>query len=289
MSGGGQSSLNTSESSGGSRTNVWQPQGDALQNLYGAAENAYGGSGQYTQGINNMIQDLVQQMQGGYQGAQGAQQNLLQGGAVGDTDEIRSELMNSIRQSSSGPSNTSQMYQSIVGGAGNTYIDPVVDALNQSTADNLARQQSGTGLSAAAAGQGGSSRHAMQNAMLGSEAEKNRAAQEASLRSGAYDKDLAMKMGIAQQADQNTQLSQDRLMNLLGQADASRGAGIGYGQNVQNLGMGTMAPWMQGMGAGQSALNNYAGTIGSPIMEGQSYGSGESFGTGFGSSGSMKG
>lgn len=280
MSAGGGSSNAGNYSSQHSNANqsVWAPQGDALQGLYGAAQNMYQNQ-PYTSAIDSMMGGLSSQLGGIAGQAQGGYQNMLGGGSVGNTDDIRNQLMQSLTASSSSPSNTSQMYQSIVGGAGNTYIDPMVAAMKTGAMDNLARLQAGTGLDAAAMGQAGGSRQAMQNAMLGSQANKDMMAQEAMMRGGAYDKDLAMKMNIAALADQNVAGSQDKMMSLLGMADQNVGAGMNFGSAMQGLGMGALAPFLQGQQASMNALNNYSDVIGGPTVLGSASGDGRSFGT----------
>ncbi|RLD70922.1 MAG: hypothetical protein DRI98_06685 [Bacteroidetes bacterium] len=125
-------------------------------------------------------------------------------------------------------------------------------------------------------GQGGSSRHAMQNAMQGAQVNKDMMTQEANMRGGAYDKDLAMKMGIAQQADQSRQSEQDRMMQMMQGSDANRMGGMNYGSSMQNLGMGMMAPWMQAQNQGWGSMGNYANALGGPTVLSQGSQSGDS-------------
>jgi hypothetical protein len=175
--------------------------------------------------------------------------------------------MNSMAATSGG-SQTGNMYNSIVGGEGNTYIDPMVDAMKRSGFENLDRMQSQSGMQAAAMGQGGSSRHAMQNAMLNRSAGNDMLDREMNMRSGAYDTDLNMKLDIARMADSNTQMNQDRMFNMLQGADSNVQSGMGFGGQMQNLGMGTMAPGMQQQNQQWGNMGNYANTIGAPTVLG---------------------
>lgn len=280
MGGSVSGNLGKSESSTGSNQRIWGPQGQALQNLYGNAENMFdttnSQNGNFLSSLNNVNPYMSAAAGGGLEGMN----KMLQGGTMGDTTQLRDELMSSIRGTMNSPSNTSQMYQSIVGGAGNTYIDPMVAAMKSSSMDNLAKMQNNTGLDAAAMGQGGSSRHAMQNAMLGAQANKDMLAAEMNMRGGAYDKDLAMKMNIANLADQNVQAGQDRMLNMLNQANTNISSGMGYGQQLQNLGMGMLAPQLQGMSSGWDNLSRYSDIIGAPQVLGSSRGSSEAKSTG---------
>lgn len=230
------------ESSSEFSQDVWAPQGDALKDLWAQSGGMLGdnrfnnqlwGIGQ---GLNNYNQGLMGGMQGGME-------NLVGGGSMGDTTELRNQLMDSMRRSDNSPSNTSRMYESIVGGSGNTYIDPMVDAMKKSGMENLDRMHAGTGLDAAAAGQGGSSRHAMQNAMQSKAMNQDLMDREQNLRGMGYDKDLSMKMDIAKMADSNQQANMDRQFDMLKQADTNVGSGMGFGQGAQDLGQGSMSPW----------------------------------------------
>lgn len=260
---------------------VWGPQGDALKDLWAQSGGLLGDQRFNNQlyGRGEMLNDYNDQLMGGMQGGMG---NLLGGGSMGNTDELRNQLMSGMARNSSSPSNMSSMYQSIVGGAGNTYIDPMVDAMKRSGMENLDRMQAGTGLDAAAAGQGGSSRHAMQNAMQSKAMNQDMLDREQNLRGMGYDKDLAMKMDIARMADTNQQANFDRQFDMLKQADSNVGAGMGYGQSSQNVGMGSMNPWMA---AQQAQWNPYmwqGNLIGDPTVLGS--GSGDSSGWNFGMS-----
>ena len=247
---------NETSQSGSMNQDVWNK--DAMNQLYGDARNFFNSQGN----LYGQAQQADPYMHQAAQGGMSGYNDQLGGGAFGNTDDVRSKLLSSMGQ----PSQTGQMYNSIVGGAGNTYIDPMVDAMKQGAMENNAMMQSGNGQSAASMGQGGSSRHAMQNAMTNRSTNQDMMNQETAMRGGAYDKDLGMKMGIANMADSNRQQEQDRMMGMLQGANQSQQFGMGQGQNTQNMGMGTMAPWMQAQGNQQNAFNNYANTIGGPAV-----------------------
>jgi len=272
-----------SSSSGSSKQEVWGPQGDALQDLYGQAQGLFDQMGQYTGNLNSQAGQLAPYMQNIMGGAMGGYQDQLGGGSIGDTSDIRNMLMDSMR-SQAGGSQMGKMYESILGGQGNTYIDPMVDAMKQSGMENLSRMQSGTGLDASAMGQGGSNRHAMQNAMQSRAMNSDMQNRESMMRGAAYDKDLQLKMDIAKQADAGIANTQQNLMGMLGGADRNQQAGMGYGQSMQNLGMGSMAPWMQAMQAPWSNMNQYANVIGRPTVLGSSQQSGSGSSKGGGAS-----
>lgn len=268
---GGSASKSKSESSAdaSSKEEVWGTQGDALEKLYGSAADTFGGQEFYTNAINQIAQNLGPQFQGLIDQTKGGMDNLLAGGSYGDTSDVRNALMDSMR-STQGGSQMGNMYNSIVGGSGNTYVDPMVDAMKRSGMENLDRMQSNAGLDATAAGQGGSSRHAMQNAMLAKDANNDMLDRETMMRGGAYDKDLQMKMDIARQADAGIQSTQDRYMQMLGGADQNVGQGIGAGNSVYNLGMGSMSPYQQASQSPWDAMTNYTNVLGRPTVLGSS-------------------
>ena len=162
-------------------------------------------------------------------------------------------------------SNVGTMYESIVGGSGNTYVDPLIQQMQQDYAQNLATLQNANSLDATAAGQSGSSRQAMQNAMLGAQANKDLMTQEAQLRQSNYDNDLAMKMGIAQQADSNRQAEQDRPLSMIQGSQDSMNNATNMGSLLQSLAMGGVDNWLKAQQASWNPLNNLANIIGNPI------------------------
>lgn len=287
---GGSISKNKSSSraQNSSKESVWGPQGNALGNMYNQAANTFADNKGYQGIIDQQATDLDPYMQNVMNNANQGYENQMQGGSYGDTGEIRDRLMQSM-DSMRGGSETGKMYNSIVGGEGNTYIDPMVDAMKRGAMDNNARMQSGTAMDAAAMGQGGSSRHAMQNAMTNQMSNRDMMDKESMMRGGAYDKDLAMKMDIANKADLGVQNTQDRYMNMLAGADANQRGAMDFGSQMQNLGMGSMAPAMQASQVPWDNMNQYANAIGGPTVLGESSGSSRGKSSGFGASASIKG
>lgn len=287
---GGSAGKNKSSSNANTRyqDDVWGTSGDALKGLYDQASNLYGSQGGYGQQMQDKAGALDPYNQQIMDNTMRGTQGMLGGGSYGDTNQIRNQLMDSLNQTTGG-SQTGKMYESIVGGKGNTYIDPMVNAMKASSMENLNRMNNSIGMDAAAAGQSGSSRHAMQNAMQSREMNNDMLDREMNMRGGAYDTDLQMKMGIAQQADQGIQGSQDRLLSMLQGADQNVQTGMGMGQNQQNLGMGSMAPWMQANQAPWNSMQNYSNILGGPTILGSGSGSQSGNSKGVGGSASIKG
>jgi len=259
-------------------TNVWGPQGDALQNLYQLAFDQYGKGNDYMSQITGQASNIGNAVNG----ILDANKGLQSGGAYGDTAEIRQKLLGSM----GGRSNVGSMYESIVGGSGNTYVDPLIERLRADSAQNVSTLQGSNAMDAAAMGQSGSSRQAMQDAMFSNQANKDLLNKEAELRHGAYDTDLGLKMGIAQQADSNRGAEQDRMLAMLqgGQSSMEKGTGSDLLSTLLNSGMN---PWLQAQQAGWNPMNNLSNTIGNAIMTGS--GSGSSKSKGFGASGGIFG
>lgn len=263
-----------SESQSSFQDDVWGPQGDALGEMYGQMGDLWDQTMGQQGNINQQAGSLTPQMQNIMDQAGGGYQQQLGGGSFGDTSDIRQRLMGSMGQ----PSQMGQMYQSIVGGQGNTYIDPMVQAMKAGGLENLQSMQAGTGLDAAAAGQSGSSRHAMQNAMQSRSINEDMIRNEMNMRGGAYDTDLNMRMDIAKMADTNRQSEQDRMMQMMQGSDANQQGGMQFGQNMQNLATGTMAPWMQAMQNQWNMMNQFSQNMGDPTVLQSGDSSGESSG-----------
>lgn len=262
--------------------NVMSQQIPYLQQLWGMSTGNVG-QNDYINQIGNSAQNSQDLLNSLYQSQSGLQNQLASGGAYGDSQQYIDMLLNSMGQRS----NMGTMYESIVGGSGNTYVDPLIQQMQQDSAQNLATLQNANSLDATMAGQSGSSRQAMQNAMLGAQANKDLMTQEAQLRQSNYDNDLAMKMGIAQQADYNHQAEQDRLLRMIQGSQDSMNNSINMGSLLQSIATGGMDTWLKAQQASWNPLNNLANIIGNPIILGKSSGSSKS--KGFGTSGSIWG
>ena len=273
---GGSAGKNKSSNNNEFSSDVWGPQGDALKDLYGQASELYGGSDGFMKQIQNAAGNSSQFGQSLLGNMMGGQNNMLGGGSFGDTSDIREQLLGNMNN---GQSQMGKMYNSIIGGEGNSYIDPMVDAMKSGAMENNAMMQSGNAMDATSMGQGGSSRHAMQNAMTNKATNQQMLDQETAMRGGAYDKDLAMKMGIAGQADQNNQMNNDRLMQMLTGADNNVNAGMGYGNSMSGINQGQMNPWMQAQQSQWNPMNNWASILGGPTTLNSGSGSGSSKGS----------
>lgn len=263
--GGGSESSSQSAS-----TNVWPEFEEAFKQMVSNLPSAYKRSmglqdrvEQGSQFTDEYNRDLATQ-------AKNAASNLSQGGAFNESNPLYNSLVNSMNQSSSNPSNMGQMYESIVGGQGNTYIDPLVDSMRQGGMERLNMMRGGNEQNAASMGQSGSSRHAMADAMAMRGINQDMNLAENQLRAGAYDKDLAMKMGIAKQADTNILSSQQNMLDTLLGQNNSMSQGVADLNSSQNLGFGSMTDDVFAQRALWDNMLNYANTIGDPTVIGQS-------------------
>jgi len=265
------------KSSSGSRYNesVFGPQADALGQLYGNAEQLYGAAdyndynrqGDYASRYGQNVSDQAMPAYG----------NQLGGGF---TDNA---LQRSIQESMLNPSSMGAMYNSIIGGSGNEYIDPMVSAMRDASMQNYqAQTRPNLDAAAAQAGQSGSSRHGVNQYL----AEKNLGSdmlnREMNMRGENWDKDMAMKMSIAQQADLGRGQAQDRAMGMLGMRNAQQTGALNYGQGMQDLGRGGMNTESMIMNAPWDQIARYAETIGAPTVLGSGSSEGSSSGRQFG-------
>ena len=277
-------SIGKSKSKAGNQfsNNVWGTQGDALGSLYQTTLGQLG-QGSYQPQIGSAADNVQNQANDIVNSQTSAIRDLSSGGVYGDTADVRQKLLDSM----GGRSNMGSMYESIVGGSGNTYVDPLIDQMRKSSAQNVQTLQGGNALDAAAMGQSGSSRQAMQDAMFANQANKDLLSQEALMRTDAYDKDLAMKMSIAQQADTNRGAEQDRLLSMLQGAQSSKENVSSNNDLLQTLLSSGLSPWLQAQQGQWNPINNAANAIGSPTIIGS--GSGNSKSKGFGTSGGLWG
>ena len=262
--------------------NVMSQQIPYLQQLWGMSVDNVG-KNDYINQIGNSAQNSQDLLNSLFVSQSDLQNQLASGGAYGDSQQYIDMLLNSMGQRS----NMGTMYESIVGGSGNTYVDPLIQQMQQDSAQNLATLQNANAMDATMAGQSGSSRQAMQNAMLGAQINDQLATNEAQLRQQNYDNDLAMKMDIAQQADYNHQAEQDRLLKLIQGSQNSMNTATEMGSLLQSLATGGMDNWLKAQQASWNPLNNLANIIGNPIILSKGYGSSNS--KGFGTSGSIWG
>ena len=284
-------SKSNSKASSSSRFNaiqsVWAPQGNALQDIYNQAAQLYK-SFDPSQ-FNNALDYTQKYNQGLSEAAMPAWKNQLGGGYnSGVAGASEAPLIDSLRQSLTAPSNTGRMYESIVGGQGNTYIDPMVSAMKNGTIDSLNRQLPGIDSNAISAGQMGSSRHGIAEGLARSDANKYMADKEAMMRGEAYDKDLNWKMDIARLADSNIGAAQDRTIGLLNSRDQAAQGALNQGQQMAMYGNGNYDAQMLKAQLPWDIMANYAGIVGDPTVlssaSGQSKSKGNSSAKGISSS-----
>lgn len=269
-----------SKSSSQQNQRVWAPQGDALGDMYSGAGGIFNQNQQMnpqfqnfmSQQINPMMMGMNPYMMQGFQNQMGGGAMGATGGAVDPA--LRQSLQNSL---AGGQSNMSKMYSSIVGGNGNSYVDPIVDDMYSKAWDNLdqgAFKQSAQG--AARSGNMGNYNRQMDNAQFASNMMNDVGMRENQLRGAAYDTDLNWKMKIAGQADDNLGKSQDRAMGLLGAGDMNQQGAMNSGNMMQNFMMGQANPFMAMQQFPWMNLNSYANSIGDPTVLSSAKSSGSS-------------
>jgi hypothetical protein len=250
--------------------NIPEFQKTALKQLYGQALKTFGQTNNATQqqvpGVSNYVNQVNNSALPEYQ-------DSLQGGAYGDLG-IGKSLMDSINRSDSGPSNTQQVYNGIMGGNGNSSLDAMRSSLEDTNTRLNGQQQAANAGVAEAAGMSGSSRQGVTDALNQSLNNKNLQNTEANLGYDTFNTDLNNKLGIAQAADSNTLARQQMMSGMLGQQQQTTNNALNQGSAMQNLGMGSFAPTMMPW----QNMSNYANVIGSPtvLSSGSSYGSGSS-------------
>ena len=256
---GGEASYSSSRQRSNYDQRVFEPQANALTNLYNQAGNLYG-----NQGFDQYLQ-LAQQLQPWmFQQAQALQPALNQQAAGG----IRNpQLEQQLMQNMQAPSEMGKMYANILGGPGNTYTDPLINSLRndmQYTADRQIGTQND--LRAATLGQSGSARHGVQNALTNRYANQDFQNKANQIRQQGYNTDLALKMDIASKADANRLKAAEQAQGYLNQQNQNQQNAFGYGSVLQNLGMGAFAPQMMAQQQPWNFLSQYASILGDPTV-----------------------
>ena len=270
-------SKSDSSNQSGFNQDVWGPQGDALQNLYGQAGNAMGkGMG----GMGKMIPGASEGMQGIADQANPYWQNQMQGGAYQGMD-----LQGMYGDALGGGGNEQFMNESIMGGAGNNYVDAMKGQMQQDSSDALGRNLASNDLRAVGAGQSGSSRHGITERGIRDASSRDLSNAQTQLGYETFDRDLDRKMGIARGADQFDMQKLQNVGGMLGNQQNAMAGGLKGAQGMQGLNMGQFAPYM----APGNMMNQYSNMIGRPTVLGSGSGSGDSSSKGFGMGGSASG
>jgi hypothetical protein len=258
MSGGG--SYNQSKANNQSNFNQTIPkwQSDALTKMYDAAAGTYGNVGSIINQQMGGVQDYINQTN---QAAMPEWKNQLAGGVYQGMDNAN-RLSESLQQSLNAPTNTQSIYAQMMGGQGNNYADAMkasyLGDANRATDNMLADLDA----RAAASGMSGGSRHGIATSQGMYDINSNLQKNLADTGYNTFDKDLANKLNIAQQADQGTLARQQLMSNMLGQQQGVQTGALNAGGQMQNLGMGSMAPTMMPW----QNMSNYANSIGSPTV-----------------------
>jgi len=258
MSGGGSYSQSNAKNQSNFNQSIPQWQSDALTKMYGAAANTFGNTGNAINAQAPGAQSYIDQTNSA---AMPEWKNQLAGGVYQGMDNAN-QLSNSLQQSLSNPTATSQIYGQMMGGNGNNYADAMkasyLGDANRATDNMLSNLDS----RAAASGMSGGSRHGVATSQgmydINSQLQKNLA----DTGYNTFDKDLQQKLNIAQQADSGTLARQQMMSDMLGQQQGVQTGALNAGGQMQNLGMGSFAPSMMPW----QNMSNYANSIGSPTV-----------------------
>jgi hypothetical protein len=272
---GGSSGKSNSSSQNQSTFNqsIPQFQQNALTQMYQAAKSLFDSTSAKT---NSQVPGASSIVSGAANSALPALQSSMQGGAYKDLG-TGDALMQSLAQSLNSPTNTQKIYGDMMGGNGNNYADAMkasytADANNAT--NNMLRNLDAR---AAGAGMSGSSQHGIAEGLGLQGINNNLQKNLAQTGYDTFNQDLQNKLNIAGQADSNTLSRQQMLQQMLGsQQDTVNNAMNTSASQVQNLGMGTLAP----SSANWTNLGNWANSIGSPtvLSSGTSSGGGNSKG-----------
>ena len=255
---GGGKSESESESGAGFNQGVWEGQSPYLQDLYKNIGSLFQST---LGGMTGQIPGSVDWMNQISEGSMPAWQEQLQGGAYKDMD-LQNRYLRSFDQLMGQPSNTSQIYAQMMGGEGNTYADAMRDQYVQDATRAQENMLSNLDARAAASGMSGGSRHGTATTQGMQDINENLQGNMAQLGYETFDKDLQNKLNIASMADRNQMEALNSMGNMIGQQNQTQQYGLGFGQGMQNLGMGQFAPYM----APWQMVSPYSNAIGRPTI-----------------------
>ena len=246
---------------------VFGPQAEALTGLYGHAGNLYGSQdfAPFQQYANSMTPWMQQQAMM----AQPAYQQQLQGGIKNPAlDKAYGNFLSS-------PTATQQWQQAAT--RGNSFTQPLIDSATQQLQQNYDwNTRPRTNMGAVSAGQSGSSRHGIAEGLQKSQLGMQKAQVAKQIGQQNYWDQLGLEHQIASGLDQNKLDALSQWGGLTQDQNKNQQAGIGFGSNMQNLGMGTLAPMMAGYQLPWQMMGNYANVIGAPTILNSQRGKGNS-------------
>ena len=275
---GGSHSFSGSNTSAEQQQNVYGPQGAALSNLWGAAQKLF--EGQDLSAINKLAGNISGQMANYAQMANPAYQNQLGGG-------FQNAALNGMYENFlSSPTATQRWQQGATGG--NSFTQPLIDSATNALQQNYeqnARPQTEAG--AMMAGQSGSSRHGVSDAIQQRELGQDKAAVTNQIGQQNYWNQLGLEKEIAQGLDANKLQALQQWQGVTDAQNRNQQWGMGAGQGMQGMANNALQPMSYAQQLPWQNLQNYAAAIGAPIVLGS--GSSESKGRGHSGGFSMNG
>lgn len=261
----------SSSSSGSSTQKIAPYQRKALEDLMNQSKSTMASQ---TANVNAMIPQIQQQMGGVVNRQNQAFDNLNAGGAYSGAD--LNTILNKVEGFQNTPSQSTGLYESIMGGSGNDYVDAMKNMFYKDA--QRTRDLSEASLDARMAGTGmaGGSRHGVAEALISRDIDKNLQDNMTKVGYESFDKDLQNKLNIAKMADEQTTARQGMFANLGSQALQGKNANMNaaasmtpqMSQSVMSQFAPTMMPW--------NNLQNYSAAIGNPTILTNAYQSGSS-------------
>ena len=247
---------------------VWQPQGQALDRMYGQMGTQFD---RYNQ--QRMAQDpqAIEYMRNIRDQSNPAFQQQLGGGATANMG-LQDRFGDMMDQSMNRPSYTQEVYGDMMGDARNTYGAAMKDQFIENAGRTNQQSLANADARAAASGMSGGSRHGLAQNRMQENTNRNLQSDLNSLDYNTFDKNMANRLQIAGMADQNQLAREQMISGMIGQQNNAQQFGIGAGQQMQGMGMGEYAP----EAFGRQGWGQYSNAIGRP----QVLGSGSQTGSG---------
>lgn len=251
----------SSNSAGASNQRIPNYQRKALADLMGQAKNTLASQ---TANVNAMIPQVQQQMAGVLGKQNQAFDNLNAGGAYSGAD--LNSILSKVEGFQNTPSQSTGLYESIMGGQGNDYVDAMKDMFMKDAQRRRDLSTASLDAGMAATGMAGGSRHGVAQALIDRDINSDLSANMTKVGYDSFDKDLQNKMNIARMADEQMTARQGMFANLGSQALQGKNANMNtaasmipsMSQNTMSQFAPTMMPWTN--------LQNYSAAIGNPTI-----------------------
>lgn len=261
-----------SSMSAGSSQRIPKFQQKALNKVY---KSAAGMMDSQTKNVNAVMPQVQAQI-ADIIGKQGQSFDALKtGGSYSNIDP--NSLLGKIEAFQNTPSQSTGLYESIMGGKGNNYVDAMKDTLLKDAQRRRDLSTASLDAGLAKGGMSGGSRHGVAQSLIDRDINDDLSKNMTKVGYESFDKDLQNKLGIARLADEQMTTRQGMFTDTANMAMQGKDANINRAANMTpqmtQTAMSQFAPAMMPW----KNLQNYSAAIGNPTVLTDSFQNGSSY------------